>query len=491
MKNERYKSLTLLHSNDLHGNFLAEEIDQKAVGGVSMLSGYVRKVRDEVENTIYCIAGDMVQGSLIGAEYRGISTIDIMNLLDPDVVSLGNHEVDYGLTHLLFLERCAKFPIVNANIFIKQPLTRLFDPYVFLNINGIKTMFIGIVTEEIIAGIKSDELISSLIDINDAAAEVGRICDTFRGVDVDMTVLLTHIGFEEDKKLAALLDPDWSVDLIIGGHSHTILEEPELVNGALIAQAGVGTDHVGRFDLVIDMDKNRIASYKWELVPITPDNCPTDPVLEKLLTDYKQTTDDKFGRILCRFPRRLSHPSRYRETELGNMFADVFNEIFNVDLVLLGSGSIRKEEAGSVITLGDLKEVYPYNGKFFQLTVTGAQLRAMLRYVLREEAFEGEHTEFFQFSDGFHCKWSRSKQEFEELDLGGRPVDDEKLYTIAVQEFHHNNFDTSLGVPLEEILSNAKEVVLATDESEVLVEYLPCMEELRPCGIQDRLVVEN
>ena len=489
MKNERYKQITLLHSNDLHGNFLSEEIDHKAVGGVSMLSGYVRKVREEIENTIYCIAGDMVQGSLIDAEYRGISTIDIMNLLDPDVVSLGNHEVDYGLTHLLFLERCAKFPIVNANIFIKQPLTRLFDPYVFLNINGIKTMFIGIVTEEIIAGIRSDELISSLIDINDAAEEVGRICDTFRGVDVDMTVLLTHIGFEEDKKLAALLDPDWSVDLIIGGHSHTILEQPEFVNGALIAQAGVGTDQVGRFDLVIDMDKNRIASYKWELVPINPKTCPVDPVLEKILTTYKQTTDDKFGRILCRFPRRLTHPSRYCETELGNLFADIFNEIFAVDLVLLGSGSIRKEEAGPVITLGDLKELYPFGGKCFKLTVTGAQLRTIMRHILREEAFEGEHTEFFQFSSGFHCKWSRSKQEFEALELKGKEIEDERLVTISLQEFHYNNIDTSLGVALGDVLANAKEVVLASDECEVLVEYLPCMEELRPCGVEGRLVI--
>ena len=491
MKNERYRNLTLLHSNDLHGDFHAAEIDAQTVGGVSMLSGYVRKVREEVENVVYCISGDMVQGSLIDAEFRGISTIDIMNMLDPDVVSLGNHEVDYGLTHLLFLERCAKFPIVNANIFIKNPLTRLFDPYAFLNIGGIKIMFIGIVTEEIIAGIKSDNLISSLIDINDAAEEVGSICDTFRGVDVDFTVLLTHIGFEEDKKLAELLDPEWGVDMILGGHSHTVLEEPAIVNNILIAQAGIGTNQVGRFDLVIDMDLNTYASYKWELVPITPENCPADSVLEEILTSYKQTTDDKFGRILCRFPRRLSHPTRYRETELGNFFSDIFNEIFDVDLVLLGSGSIRKEESGPIITLGEITELYPFAGKYSQFSVTGAQLRTMLKHILREEAFDGEHTEFFQFSDGLHCKWSRAKQEFEELELGGEPLDDNKIYTIAVQEFHRNNFDTSLGLLLEDVVLNAKEIVLATDDTDVLIEYLPCMEELRPCGIDGRLTIKD
>lgn len=102
MKN--LKKLTLLHSNDLHGDFLAERIDNKLVGGVSMLSGYINKVRAEEENVIYCIAGDMFRGSVIDAEYKGVSTIEIMNLLGPDVVTIGNHEVDYGLSHLLFIE---------------------------------------------------------------------------------------------------------------------------------------------------------------------------------------------------------------------------------------------------------------------------------------------------------------------------------------------------------------------------------------------------
>ena len=107
MKN--LKKLTLLHSNDLHGDFLAERIDNKLVGGVSMLSGYINKVRAEEENVIYCIAGDMFRGSVIDAEYKGVSTIEIMNLLGPDVVTIGNHEVDYGLSHLLFIENALIF----------------------------------------------------------------------------------------------------------------------------------------------------------------------------------------------------------------------------------------------------------------------------------------------------------------------------------------------------------------------------------------------
>ena len=106
---ENIKKLTILHSNDLHGDFLAERIDEKLIGGVSMLSGYVGKVRREEKNTIYCIAGDMFRGSVIDSEFRGISTIEIMNMLSPDVVTIGNHEIDTALPTCCFWKSAQNF----------------------------------------------------------------------------------------------------------------------------------------------------------------------------------------------------------------------------------------------------------------------------------------------------------------------------------------------------------------------------------------------
>ena len=225
------KKLTILHSNDLHGDFLAEKIDEKLIGGVSMLSGYVGKVRNEEQNTIYCIAGDMFRGSVIDSEFRGISTIEIMNMLAPDVVTVGNHEIDYGIAHLLFLEKCAKFPIINANLHITTNNARLFKSHHIIEIDGMKILFIGIITDTVISMAKKEALIGSFVDIHDAATEVERICNAYNSLDIDCTVLLTHIGFEEDKLLASQLAPSLGVDIIIGGHSHTFLEKPECVNG--------------------------------------------------------------------------------------------------------------------------------------------------------------------------------------------------------------------------------------------------------------------
>ncbi|MFL9452245.1 MULTISPECIES: metallophosphoesterase [Nostocales] len=80
---------------------------------MSLLSGYINQVRREEKNVLFIISGDMLQVSTIDTEYQEISNIEIMNYLAPDVVTLGNHKLGYGLPHLLFLEKMANFPIVN------------------------------------------------------------------------------------------------------------------------------------------------------------------------------------------------------------------------------------------------------------------------------------------------------------------------------------------------------------------------------------------
>ncbi|MGI6249372.1 MAG: bifunctional metallophosphatase/5'-nucleotidase [Acutalibacteraceae bacterium] len=469
------RKLILLHSNDLHGDFLAEEVDANLLGGISMLSGYVHKVRQESENALYCIAGDMLQGSIIDSEFKGLSTIEIMNLLNPDVASIGNHEVDYGLAHLLFLERCARFPIVCANLFIKNPYTRLFQPHVILEKAGMRIMFIGIITSEIMHGMSKD-LLGGFVGVEDAAREVGQICNAWRTTDIDLTVLLTHIGFEEDKKLAQLLDPDWGVDLIIGGHSHTILEKPELVNGILIAQAGVGTDQIGRFDLTIDMDSNSIASYEWELIPIDDKDCPHDEEIVEAIQRFKKETDKKYNRIICNFARPLTHPNRYRETELGNLLSEILRAGLEVDIALLGSGAIRKESVPAVLTYGELMELFPYDGKMFRVKATGAQFKKMVRYTLRDEMLQGGHTEFFQYSKDLRITFDKATKSFTRFDFKGEPMQDDAVFSIAIQEYYLDNFEYCFGFPVEEIAVNGKQRVLTTSIHDVFLEHLPLLQ---------------
>ena len=471
---ERFKKFTILHSNDMHGDFLAEAGGEEGhlIGGVSLLSGYINKVRQEEKNVLFVISGDMVQGSLIDKEYRGISTIEIMNYLAPDVVTLGNHELDYGLPHLLFLEKMANFPIVNANLYITKYNKRLMNPYIILNVDGFDIMFIGIITEEVLKSLKRDGSIGTFVSLEDAASEVGKICDAYKNEDIDLTILLTHIGFEEDKKLAALLNPEWGVDMILGGHSHTFLEQPAEVNNILIAQAGIGTDQIGRFDIVVDDDTNSIVEWKWQLLPVDNNLAQADPEIEKLIATFQEEVDRKYNRLVGRLAHKLTHPNREEETELGNLIVDIVAQLdMLLDVALIGSGSIRRTKLGPLVTLSDLKEVFPYDDVLYKLKVTGVQLTQIFAHIMRQENRIPGESCCFQVSKGIQAVYSDSQNQLESLSINGQPVQADAHYTICVEEYHYKNSVHSLGITSEELtkLDNAK--VVATSCQNILEEY--------------------
>ncbi len=481
------RKLTILHSNDLHGDFIAKDDAGNIVGGIPYLSAYVKKVRSEEDNVIYVNAGDMFRGSVIDSEYRGLSTIDLMNLLSPDVTTVGNHEVDYGLAHLLFLEKCARFPIINANLLVTLNNSRLFQPYLQLEVGGMKILFIGILTEEVLAATKTEKVIGTFIDVEEAAKEVGIICDNYRTRHTDLVVLLTHIGIEADRELAQLLDPNWGVDIIIGGHSHTYMEEPEIVNDIPIVQAGKGTGQIGRFDIEYDTLRNRVTDWSWRCIPIGPETIDADPVMESLLGSYEGEMSEKFHRILTTFARPLTHPSRTQETELGNLYSDLIQWESSFDIMMMGSGAIRKEVMGPIVEYQDMLENTPFDDHLWMLKVTGKQFRQMIQFMLRDEAWEG-HTEFYQFSQGVRIVYRKSTHTIEEFKFKGKDITDDQELLIAMQTYHYNSFTEFFSVPIEEVKANMEPRIVSTSVNNLVEEYFLTHQDL-DAHVEGRLVI--
>ena len=132
-------------------------------------------------------------------------------------------------------------------------------------------------------------------------------------------------------------------------------------------QAGTGTDQIGRFDIIVDTDNNCVSKYEWKSVPINDDHCPRDSEIERLIANYKADTDVKYNRIVTRFRRELTHPDRNRETELGNLLADILKESLNLDIMMLGSGSVRNDSMGPLVQFSDLVECFPYDDSVLSL----------------------------------------------------------------------------------------------------------------------------
>ncbi|MBR4529132.1 MAG: bifunctional metallophosphatase/5'-nucleotidase [Lachnospiraceae bacterium] len=440
--------IVLLHSNDIHGDFAPADRDGIRTGGIARLSGFVHDVRGREEQVIYVIAGDMFMGSVIDREYKGLSTVKLVNALEPDVFSAGNHEADYGLSHLLFLEKCADFPIVCANIYIKELNRRVFLPYRDVVRGGVKLRFIGLLTQTVAEHFRQEELVDDAVSIRDVREEIGKVLAETAEDPADVTILMTHIGIEEDKQLAESGLP--GVDFIIGGHSHTRMEEPLVIGGIPIVQAGCGSGQIGRFDLYVDKESRRPDHYTWQLCPVDETVCGEDPLVAFYYDRFVAETDRKYDRTLVTWPQTYTHPGFHRETELGDLFADLYAEIFGSDVFFLTTNVIWAREMGPVVTKRDLMVSFPYENAVYELEMTGERLTAMLHHIYRREAWEGANI-FFLFSGTLSVEVRSGDREIREILYRGEPVDPAAHLRVGITGYVFRNITPFLGIGQEEI----------------------------------------
>jgi 5'-nucleotidase len=319
--------------------------------------------------------------------------------------------------------------------------------------------------------LKQDELISSFVTLEEASREIEKICNAYKKDDIDLTVILTHIGFESDLELAKLISPQAGVDIIIGGHSHTILKQPAVVNDILIVQAGVGTDQIGRLDIVVDDDTNKIVDYSWSLIPIDNNLADPDTKLEKFISSFQDTVDIKYNTIIGKLAVPLSHPIREVETSLGNLVADIFAERAECEVALVGSGSIRSKEIGPIVTLKDLHSCFPFDDSLSRYTINGLQIRAIFGHIMRSENRNGEG-ECYQINGRVKAVYDDKKRELVSLKIDGAEATIDRLYSVCLQGYHFKNSVPNLNLSQEQLSQACNPKLVSTSAQDVLVEYI-------------------
>jgi 5'-nucleotidase len=248
------------------------------------------------------------------------------------------------------------------------------------------------------------------------------------------------------------------------------MDQPEVVNDILIAQAAVGSDQIGRFDIVVDDDTNSIIDWEWQLVPITSENIQPDEELHKFIESYQTIVDAKYNTLLCRMAKKLTHPDREVETELGNLFSDIFSETTGLDVAFIGSGSIRLKELGPVVTLRDLKQIYPFEDTFSRFSVTGEQLLKIFSHIMRKSNRNSEG-ECYQVNRGVSAVYDDTADKLISLDIAGKPVASDQIYKIGLQEYHSINCDKNLGISTDELTQIAPSRVVVASMQAVIDEY--------------------
>ncbi|MCR4597763.1 MAG: 5'-nucleotidase C-terminal domain-containing protein [Acetatifactor sp.] len=447
-----HKKITILHANDLHGQLsFTVGKDFKLYGGISMLKDYVTRCRRE-HPTFFGICGDILQEDVWGSDYKGTNTVSLINLLRPDALSLGNHELDYGLSHLMIFKECIQNPVLCCNIWIKKLDMPLFQPSRIYEVDGVRLLVIGIIPDMFFRKIVNDAFCRDMTEYHDSYEEIRREQKKNEG-RYDLCVLMSHYGLKEDEDFLNGLPEDIRVDLLLGGHSHVCMDEAKVVRGIPMAQSSYGTTHIGRFELNVDLDAKKITDYTWQRVELSEENCGADREVDELADKvvFQRKKESRKEKIAT-FAAKFEHKSRLYETQLGKLVADAFLESYPVELVILQSGSLRSKECGPEVTEKDLRTLYPFDDAFMKVPMSGKMLRDAFDYLFMLKPDGTVMNGTFVFSKGFYLKadftdcWHQGCRVLE-LALNGEPIEDDRIYQIGVTKNCLSNFAKYFGMP--------------------------------------------
>ncbi len=365
-------ALRILHTNDSHGAYRSVP---GASGSYESLWEHLDYNRSTAERSIYLDAGDQQTGSAFSARnYAGAvggAVIGVFNRLGLDAATYGNHEFDQSPANTERLTHLANFPFISSNILNKADGNPRFKPWHIIEMDELKVGLLGLMTLELGEKVKAQNVADIKLLPYKRAVEL--YLDELDKA-TDLVVLITHNGFEADSLLATQLDE--RVDLIVGGHSHHVLEPAVQVNGIWIAQAGSHLRFLGVLDLEVEDD--RIVSLQSRLEPITLEASKDNPV--RLFV--KQVSDEieaELGRVIAHLPVDWQ-PNKYESTVLSKWMANALLRQYKdrADIAIVNNGGFRRFIPAGDVTLRDMHEMLPFVNYINIFSCYGRDLNAWL-----------------------------------------------------------------------------------------------------------------
>ena len=269
-------ALQIFYVNDFHG--FAEPYqagtNEPPLGGIAYLAGAVDRARQK-QGSLLLAGGDMIQGNSWANLFQGKSSIDVMNAMKFDAMVVGNHEFDFGPKVLKERVAQARFPVLGANVKGVPGL----KAYVIKNLQGVKIAIIGVVTPDTPFTTHPRNVAGLTFSTPESA--VKKYLKELKG-RADIIVVLSHCGFQADKELAARVP---GIDVIVGGHSHTKMLQPELVGQTIIVQAWEHAKALGILNLKVENGK--VVGFDGTLQEISPATGPANCQVQEIVARYE------------------------------------------------------------------------------------------------------------------------------------------------------------------------------------------------------------
>ncbi|HBF33709.1 TPA: hypothetical protein DDW35_04025 [Candidatus Sumerlaeota bacterium] len=387
-------SLEILHVNDLHAQLMPLK---DGTGGFANVASYIKQEKTTRKDVFVMCAGDMVQGSAVSTIYKGVPIFDILNYMDIDVATFGNHEFDNGVEVAKKYLETAKFPIISGTVFLVNK--GLFAPAATktFTVNGIRIGVIGATTTESI----TDEALK----VSAPQRIVEKQLKELRG-SCDVIVLLSHLGVEEDEKLASKVQ---GIDVIVGGHSHTVLKEPVRVGKTLVVQAGSKGQYVGRVELALDPKTHRVTTSSGELVSIPVKGLEPDAEVAKRVKLW----EDKVSSVV---DVEIGHCEKSLSQERTSRFIEtVLKSKFKTDFALQEEGGTRTGIKAGTILIRDIYNVCPFDNTIVIFKLKKDEIEK----VLKKGATFTEEKPFYTLATNSYT----AKGLLRRLQVGGDQID--------------------------------------------------------------------
>lgn len=479
--------LTILHTNDFHDRFdpiskydgpcsAEDNTEGKCFGGIARMITAIGEARARGgENQILLDAGDQFQGSLYYTQYGGEMAAEFMNQLNYDAMAVGNHEFDDGPEGLAPFLDLVSFPVVSANIDVSgnNLLAGKVAKSTTLDVGGSQIGIVSVLAEDTVETSSPGESVVFSSAVDAAQAEV----DALTGQGIDKIILLTHVGLPKDKQLAEALT---DVDLIIGGHSHTLLSNtndraagsyPTEVNGVPIVQAYAYGKYLGELNVTFD-DSGVITEIAGE--PILLDaSVAEDAAAVARVAELAEPLEELRNRVVATINEPLGGDRavcRAMECTMGNLIADAMLARVKdqgIEVAIQNGGGIRASIDAGEVTMGEVLTVLPFQNTLSTFEVDGATLiEALENGVSQIEEGAGRFPQVAGMTYAFDASAAAGSR-VSDVMVGGAPIDPAKVYGVVSNNYVRNGGD---GYAMFKTAANAYD--FGPDLADVTAEYI-------------------
>lgn len=414
--------------------------DRDGRGGYAGLYTLLEKEREKVKHHVTTVNGDFLFPSILSAFDKAAHRIELLNDLGVDLVSLGNHEFDFGPE--VVKERMAesKFQWLAANAFDTE--CRYFTgpkQTVIIDVEGVKIGFFGLITVE-------TPLLSSTnrkVCFTPIAFTAKQMVQQLKKEGADVIVALTHLFIEDDRQLAVEVP---EIDVILGGHDH---EPFTWYDGkTFVHKSGQNANFLARINLLIEKDDetSRVKVFpSWKI--IANHRISENPKIAAKIQGYEALFEEHAKQPVAMTTTLLDSNAgkvRSQETTVGNLIADALRFSCKADVAIISGGIIRGDRTyapGTMITFKDILSELPFGNICYLVEITGEEILEALENGVSQ--IEGKAGRFSQVS-GIEYAFDSNQipgRRITYAGINGLPLDRKGLYRVATVDYMYNGGD--------------------------------------------------